>query len=163
MLRLIGEMANALRPYSGPSPEMRRFSAGIRVVTALLCTTLLSINEPQVGTREAALLISYGAYAGVLLWLEATERANVIGLWPYWIDVAWSCLTMKLFTAGTMMMIVTLVHPVVLASIGYGVAHGVVLALVAAAGLMFNTSSELMRSIHDGWRQALPALLVLTL
>ncbi|MEP6872789.1 MAG: histidine kinase [Burkholderiales bacterium] len=163
MTGLIDELASASQAHGGPSGEMRRFSAGIRVVTALLCTTLLIVNEERLAIVPVALLLVYCAWAGWLLWMEATERATVIGLWPYWIDVAWSCVTMKLFTAGTTMMIVTLVHPVVLASIGYGVSRGVLIAFAAAVGLLFDSSSELMLAMHQGWRRALPALLVLTL
>ena len=123
MLRWIEEFTSVSSAHTGPSAEMRRFSAGIRVVTALLCTTLLVAADEHVGPLPIGVLLAYCAWSGWLLWTEASEHASVAGLWPYWIDVVWSCLTIKLFSAGTMMMIVTLVHPVVLASIGYGVMH----------------------------------------
>jgi len=163
LLRLMEEATSASGDRSGPSAEMRRFSAGIRVVTALLCTTLLLIDDDHVGHWDASILLAYGAWSGWLLWLEATERPGIVGLWPYWIDVTWSCVVMKLYTAGTMMMVITLIHPVVLASIGYGVLNGIVLALGAATGLLYNTSSEIVLAMHQGWRQALPAFIVLTL
>ncbi|HKW84605.1 MAG TPA: histidine kinase, partial [Burkholderiaceae bacterium] len=94
---------------------------------------------------------------------EATARSRIAGVWPYGIDVVWSCLLIKLFSTGTAMMIVTLVHPVVLTSIGFGVAPGVMLALVAALVLLYDESSELIRLLNVDWRQALPPLLVLTL
>jgi signal transduction histidine kinase len=164
MLRLLTEQADPAKVDEGPSAEMRRFSAGIRVVTALLCTTLLIADDHQrAGTFSVGVLLAYCAWSGWLLWLEASERVGVVGLWPYWVDVLWSCTAMKLFASGTTMMIVTLVHPVVLASIGYGVHHGVFLALFAAMGLLYDESNELMRALDRGWRQSLPALLVLTL
>jgi len=160
MLRLIA--ANPLQVHEGPSAEMRRFSAGIRVVTALLATVLLSTSGDATAFSISVLLL-YGAWSGLLLWLEASERSTITGAWPYWIDIAWSCTVLKLFGAGTMMMILTLVHPVVLTSIGYGVPHGVLLALVAAAGLIYDNTGGLIQDMKLGWRQALPALLVLTL
>ena len=74
--------------------------------------------------------------------------------WVYWIDVIWAVLMMKLLNNSTMMLTVTLVHPVVLVSIGYGVRYGLALASVAAAGLLLDSGSELMRSFHEGWAQA---------
>ncbi|HEY9064273.1 MAG TPA: histidine kinase [Burkholderiaceae bacterium] len=148
----------------GPSAEMRRFSAGIRVVTALMCTVLLLAHDEHIGAGAMLILVLYCTWAAWLLWVEATERSSRInGVWPYWIDVAWSCLVLKVFSAGTAMMIVTLVHPVVLTSIGFGVAPGVTLALAAALGLLYAEAGELTQLLSVGWRQALPTLLVLTL
>jgi signal transduction histidine kinase len=162
--RLIAEeVSNAATAIRGPSAEMRRFSAGIRLVTALLCTSLLIVEEDNASPLALLFLMLYGAWAGRVLWMEATDRPTSTGPWTYWIDVFWSCATMKMFASGTMMMTVTLVHPVVLSSIGYGVTHGVMLALVAALGLSLDTSNELMLALREGAQQALPALLVLML
>ena len=150
-------------PGVGPSGEMRRFTAGIRVVTALLSTVLLIGNEPNISTWAMSVLMLYCLWSGVVLWVEAKGRARHSALWTYWIDVAWSCLTMKLLTTGNLMLVITLVHPVVMVSIGYGVAQGVLLALLAAAGLLVDTNSELMRGLNLGWQQSLSTLLVLTL
>lgn len=49
MLRLFEEQASDGTAGGGPSAEMRRFSAGIRVVTALLCTIMLLARDSQVG------------------------------------------------------------------------------------------------------------------
>ena len=163
MLRLFDEQFNVATAGRGPSAEMRRFSAGIRVVTALLCTVMLLANEERVGSWPLSILMLYSAWSAYLLWIEASEKSHVTGLWPYWVDVLWSCLIIKLFTAGTMMMVITLVHPVVLASIGFGVGPGLVLAIAAAMGLLYDGSNELVQMIEAGWRQSLPALLVLTL
>ncbi len=163
MLRLFEQADGGSTAGRGPSGEMRRFSAGIRVVTALMCTVMLLANEAQIGPWPTLLLGVYCAWSAYLLWVEATERSRITGLWPYWIDVVWSCLALKVFTTGTAMMVLTLVHPVVLTSIGFGVAPGVVLALAAALGLLYDEAGELMQLLSIGWRQALPTLLVLTL
>ncbi|MBC7732621.1 MAG: hypothetical protein H7306_12080 [Bacteriovorax sp.] len=70
---------------------------------------------------------------------------------------------MKLSTTASMMMVMTLVQPVVLASVGYGIAQGLMLALLAVAGLLFDNTSELMRGMGLGGLRSLPMLLVLTL
>ena len=155
--------AESPTPDAGPSMEMRRFTAGIRVVTALLCTVLLIAIEPHISPWAVSVLLTYCLWSGWVLWIEASGRARRTALWSYWIDVAWSCLTMKLVTAGTMMMVITLVHPVVVVSIGYGVSQGVLLAVLAAVGLLLDVNSELIRGLGLGWRQSLPTLLVLTL
>ena len=46
-------------PDVGPSGEMRRFTAGIRVVTALLSTVLLIGNEPNISTWAISVLMLY--------------------------------------------------------------------------------------------------------
>ena len=157
------DLAQMTRASSGPSSEMRRFSAGMRVVTALLCTTLLIERESALSPRLLFVLLGYAIWAALLLWLEATGRARGTGVWTYWIDVIWAVLTLKLSVSGTSMMILTFVHPVVLASIGYGVAHGMLLALAAAAGLMFDGTNDLIRGLQLGWRQGLSTVAVLGL
>ncbi len=142
---------------------MRRFTAGIRVVTALLCTMLLIANTPHLTALPLSVLLAYCLWSGWVLWTEASGRGRGSALWTYWIDVGWSCLTMKLLSAGTMMMVLTLVHPVVVVSIGYGVKQGMLLALMAALGMLFDVNSELIRSLRLGWNERLPTLAVLTL
>jgi signal transduction histidine kinase len=148
---------------SGPSAELRRFSAGMRIVNALLCMVLLISAQSAFDAWALPLLVSYSAWAAYVLWLESRGRARHSALLCYWIDVAWSCLVLQLFDSGTMMMIVTLVQPVVLASIGYGVRHGVRLALFAALGLLLDRHNEFMSGLYLSWAQAAPALAVLAL
>lgn len=155
---------NALPPdRKGPSAELRRFSAGMRIVNALLCMVLLVSAQAEFDSWALPLLFSYSAWAAYVLWLEASGRARHSALLCYWIDVTWSCLVLQLFDAGTMMMIVTLVQPVVLASIGYGVQQGVRLALFAALGLLLDRRNEFMSGLYLSWAQAAPALTVLAL
>ena len=150
-------------PTNTSSAEIRRFSAGIRLVSALLCTVLIVANEPQIGRWTVTVLCAYVLWAGWLLWLEARGSGHRPALWPYWIDIGWSCLIMKLSTTASMMMVMTLVQPVVLVSVSHGLAQGLVLALLAVAGLLFDNTSELMRGLGLGGLKSLPMLLVLTL
>ena len=145
------------------SAEIRRFSAGIRLVIALLCTVLIVANEPHLSAATVTVLCAYGLWAGWLLWREARGAGPGPALWPYWIDVGWSCLVMKLSTTASMMMVMTLVQPVVLASVGHGPAQGLMLALLGVAGLLFDHTSELMHGLGLGGFQSLPMLLVLAL
>src|SRR5262245_12720763 len=127
--------ADAAKPaLDGPSLEMRRFSAGIRAIVALICTALLVGTEP-LGVVAVSVLLIYDLWASYVIWTEATGRVFQRPLLLYWIDVTWSVTALHFTSAGTMMMVVTLVQPVVLTSIGYGVRRGVALALFAAAGL----------------------------
>ena len=143
--------------------EICRFSAGIRLVSALLCTVLIVANERHIDHWTLVALCIYGLWSGWLLWREARGSADGPALWPYWIDVGWSCLIMKLSTTASMMMVMTLVQPVVLASVGHGLAQGLMLVLLALAGLLFDNTSELMRGMGLGGLKSLPMLLVLTL
>jgi len=123
---------------TGPSAEKRRFSSGLRLVTALLSAVLLIANEAAITHWTLAVLCGYCLWSAYLLWVEVIGRVRLAAVWLYWIDVAWSCIAMKLTTSGTMMLVLTLVPPVLLTSIGYGVAHGTLLALFAAIGLIFD-------------------------
>ena len=152
----------------GPSVELRRFSAGMRVITALLCTALLLTQETSVNYLTLALFVIYSLWAGWLLWMNANGRArNTVlysVLYSYWIDVAWAALTMKLWSASAMMMMMTLVYPVALVTMGYGLGHGLLLALFALSitvGMLIDNGSELMRP--SGWHQYMPLLLILGL
>jgi len=49
----------------GPSGEMRRFSAGIRVVTALMCTVMLLANEERIGPWPTLILGLYCAWSAL--------------------------------------------------------------------------------------------------
>ena len=144
--------------------EMRRFSAGMRVITALLCTALFFTLDAALDLRALGVMVVYSIWSAWLLWVEASGRTRHSALWTYWIDVAWSCLIMKLWSIGAMMMVFTLVHPVVLATIGYGIGQGLLLALFAlllTLGLLIDNGSEFMRGL--GWRQTMQVLLLLSL
>ena len=109
MLRWFEQQVDGGTAGRGPSGEMRRFSAGIRVVTALMCTVMLLANEEGIERWPTLILVIYCTWSAYLLWAEAAERSRIAGVWPYWIDVAWSCLVMKLFSTGTAMML-SLIH-----------------------------------------------------
>lgn len=146
-----------------PSTELRRLSAGMRVVNALLCTLLLVSAQTPSTAWATSLLCSYSLWAAYVLWAEASGRATYPVLPCYWIDVAWSLLVLQFFEIGTMMMIVTLVQPVVLASISYSVRHGIMLALFAGLGLLLDHRNEFVSGVYESWVRALPALAVLAL
>ena len=62
----------------GPSSEMRRFSAGIRVVTTLMCTVLLLATGGPEGAVPTVVLVAYSAWASWLLWAEARQKPRTI-------------------------------------------------------------------------------------
>lgn len=152
------------RPGPGLTMEMRRFSASMRVITALLCTALFFTLDVNLNWRALGVMVIYSIWSAWLLWIEASGRTRYSALWTYWIDVTWSCLIMKLWSIGAMMMVFTLVHPVVLATIGYGIGQGLLLALFAlliTIGSWIDNGSDFMRGM--GWRQTMQALLLLSL
>lgn len=158
-----GSGETATVPDTGPSTEMRRFTAGIRVVTASLCTVLLAAGSTPIGTLAMVVLLGYCIWAGCVLWLEATGHVRGSAIWFYWVDVVWAIVAMKLVDSGTTMLIVTLVNPVVVVTIGYGLAAGLLLALVAAAGILFADGNFLVQGLSRGWHEGVPTLLVLAL
>ncbi|WP_298832675.1 histidine kinase [uncultured Piscinibacter sp.] len=150
---------DATPQLGGPSVEMRRFAAGMRAITALLCTLLLVNGEPRISPWALTVLLTYVLWAASVMWLEATGRARGASLPYFAVDVAWASLTLQLVDTGSQMLVVTLVQPVVLASIGYGVGPGVMLALFAGAGLLFDHSGGSL--VDMSARQAVLALAVL--
>lgn len=133
---------------SGTSNEMRRFSAGIRAIVALMCTMLLASSEAQLSQAAVFILLGYGVWAAAVLWAEASGHVPRSPLLHYWVDVAWTVMLLHLTTSGTMMLVVTLVQPVVLASIGFGVRQGVALALFGAVGLLLEVGNDYLTGLH---------------
>lgn len=123
---------------AGPSAEMRRFSAGLRVVTALLVSVLLISVKPELDLRAGLIMLGYIAWAGALMWADAHDRPLVSGLAAYWLDVVWVCAMMWHFSVGNMMLMLAVVHPIVLASIGYGVGHGLMMAALGVLAIAFD-------------------------
>ena len=147
----------------GPSAEMRRFSAGMRAIVAMMCTLLLFGGARPPGTAVAVALLAYGTWAAYVLWTEASGRGKGHTVLHYWIDVAWAATTLHLTAAATDMLILTLVQPVVLVSIGYGVRRGVQLALFAAVGVIVDFSNPVIESLSQTPSRTWSALSVLAL
>ncbi len=119
-----------------PTRELWRFAAGLRLVTVLLCASLL-VTEQARREHPAAMAVwlVYALWAGGLFWFETTGRTRHAPVWPFWVDVAWACLAVNLLPAGPVLLAVLLGQPVVLVSIGQGLAQGLMLAAFAAVGM----------------------------
>ena len=63
-----------------PSAELRRLSAGMRVVNALLCTLLLVSAQTPSTAWATSLLCSYSLWSAYVLWAEASGRALGLGV-----------------------------------------------------------------------------------
>jgi signal transduction histidine kinase len=149
--------------WTGPSAEMRRFSAGMRAIVAMLCTLLLFGSAQPPGAATAALLLAYGTWSAYVLWTEASGRPLGRPLLHYWVDVVWTATMLQLSATGSGMLILTLVQPVVLASIGYGVRRGVQLAAFGALAVIVDFGNPLVHNLSQSVVHALPALGVLSL
>lgn len=147
----------------GPSAEMRRFSAGMRAIVAVLCTLLLFGGAPLLSPAVAVLLLVYGIWSAHVLWTEATGRRFGHSVVDYWIDVTWAAVTLQLTATAPDMLVLTLVQPVVLASIGYGARRGLELAMFGALGVLLDFSNPLLQTLDATLSRALPAIGVLAL
>ena len=157
------ELVMARAAWNGPSTEMRRFSAGMRVIMAMLCTLLLFGGAQAPGAAAAGLLLAYGLWAGNILWAEANGRPQVRSMLPYWVDVTWSATMLQITASAADMLLITLVQPVVLASIGYGVRNGLQLAVYAALAVLLDFGDPLIPALTTHRASALSALVVLAL
>ena len=158
---LPGRVAATRQP--GASAEMRRFAAAIRAIVALLCTLLLITGEPAPRVPAGTVLLAYDLWAGYVLWAEASGRAPAHALLQYWIDATWTVLMLQLTASGTGMLVLTFVQPVLLASIGHGLRHGVLLALYAAFGLLVDIELALHAQLRWSALHSAPAAGVLAL
>jgi signal transduction histidine kinase len=141
---------------------MRRFSAGLRAVVAMLVALrLLSGDQPSVAAL--AVLVGYGLWTAHLLWAAASGRPPRSALLHYWIDVAWTGAMLQLSPSSAGMLVLTLVQPVVLASIGHGVRSGMRLAAFGALTVLVDPENPMMSGMGTGGIHALPALGVLAL
>ncbi|TXD67737.1 hypothetical protein FUT87_26680 [Mitsuaria sp. TWR114] len=60
---------------------MRRFSAGLRVVTALMCSMLLISSKPAIDLDAGLTMLVYIAWAGVLMW-STLASVRSCRAWP---------------------------------------------------------------------------------
>ena len=149
---------------SGPSAEMRRFAAGMRTIFAMLCMLLLFGDGTSPSTAAAAVLLAYSLWSGFVLWREATGRPLEHPVLHPWLDVAWTAAMLQLTAFSSDMLVLTLVQPVVFSSIGYGVRHGLQLALVAALAVVLDVDNPLRHVLGQGaGTMVLPALAMLAL
>lgn len=155
---------NLLFPDLPPTRELWRFSAGLRLTTVLLCAALL-VSEQARRDHPGALAVwlAYALWAVTLLVLEATGRARHGSAWPFWVDVAWACLAMKLLPAGPLLLALLIGPPVVWVSIGHGVTQGLLLTVFGALGLGLALWPGLPGGLISGTKEGLPTALVLAL
>ncbi|MES2715598.1 MAG: histidine kinase [Pseudomonadota bacterium] len=156
-------VATAAELLHGPSAEMRRFSAGMRAIMAMLVTLILFGGSEPYGRLISSLLLAYPLWAAWVLWAEASGRTRGPALWHYIVDVGWTAVLLQLTDDSTHMLTLTLVQPVVLASIGFGVRRGVQLALLASAAVIADLAHQPPRLHATTLSQALTLLGVLGL
>ncbi len=156
----IGDGAARRAGRQGQNAEVRRFAAGIRLITAMLVMVLILTKHEIPGLPVLALLLAYASWSAWLLWGEANVLPRATGLWLYWVDVAWACACMQLVHGGTDLLVMTLVMPIVLASIGFGARNGLLLAIAAAAGTALDDAILATTAADETLRFGLPVLLV---
>lgn len=147
----------------GLSQEMRRVAAGMRAITAILITLLLLATDAALSQAATIALLLYGVWSALILWSEAAGRPMGRALLHYWIDVAWAGVMLYTLTSHTGLLIFTVIHPVVFASIGYGVHNGVLLALFATVAILVDPGNPVAQQLSPERARMWPALGVLAL
>jgi signal transduction histidine kinase len=136
-------LARVLRLGSGaskpaePLTDIRRFAAGVRAIIAFLCAAILLSDEPPLQDAAVALLVIYALWAAYVLWSEGRRPLPVRLLLHCWIDVTWAGLLLQLVGNNADLLIVMIVPPVLLASIGHSLRMGAMLAFYASLSLFF--------------------------
>jgi signal transduction histidine kinase len=151
-------------PLRGLSFEMQRFSDGMRIVIAMLCSVLLVGGPVTPEPAALLLLIAYDLWAGALLWARSRSLSLGSPLVHFWLDAAWSCALLLASADAANMLVLTLVHPTVLVSVGYGTRQGVLLAVSAASAVAWaSTQGDVASLTHRVSGHVVPALAVLAL
>lgn len=121
---------------AGPSPELRRVLANIRVVIALVATieslALGVLAQPLV----ASALLGYTAYAGWFAWLEVSGRQPPLSQLTSWLDALWILLIAWLAATPGSLFTLLLLFPVLFASLSFGLVAGLTMSFAAAAGAL---------------------------
>ena len=139
-----------------------RFSASVRALAALLISLALLLSSTSATSPSAVILLAYNVWAGLLLWQTIQHGVHRARLWHYWIDVLWSLSMLQHTTVHHLLVTITLLHPVVMASVAYRVRDGVSLALCAATLGTLTTVWAMDASLAVTSERAFP-LLVLAL
>lgn len=159
-----------LPPQPAPGPldggvasALRRFSAGLRAIIVMLVAQELATQD--VRAWAIWLLLPYAMWAGALLLAEARGRPIARPALHLWLDVAWSVTMMHGAAQAVDMLALTLILPVVMASVLNGARHGVLLACFAALGLASASpgSANPLVLLGSGRLHLLPVLGVLAL
>lgn len=135
----------------------------MRIVIALLVATLMFSSNQDIEGKALTVMGLYFTWSAWLLWVEANDQSHLSALWTYWIDVAWSCLMMAFWREGAMMLTLALVYPVVLNTIGFGIRHGLLLALMATVGMILGNGKQLTIGNTLVWQQNIMLLLLFSL
>lgn len=139
-------------------PALSRFAASLRVVVALLSTLLLN-QAPDLGSAPALLLLAYDLWAAALLW-QALQggRPHLAHLG---IDVAWAIAMLQLTSGTDGLLVLSLLQPVLVASIGFGAAAGLGLTATAAAVLLIDTDALMQGRLGLDMQHLAPTLAIL--
>ncbi len=133
------------RAGSHASPELRRALANIRVIIAIVAAieslALSAVVQPAV----AFVVLCYTVYAGWLGWREASDRHPVSSPLASWIDALAILLIAWLVATPSSLFILLLLFPVLFASLSFGFASGLAVALFATAGAVI-----IARAQHGG-------------
>jgi len=116
-------------------PALSRFAASLRVVVAMLTTLLLNQTAALPGA-PALLLLAYDLWAAWLLWLALKgdrQRLSHLG-----IDVVWAIGMLQLTSGADNLLVLTLLQPVLVASIAFGATAGLCLTAVATLVLVLD-------------------------
>ena len=115
------------------------------------------------GNALTFVLLVYDLWAGLLLWSEARGRPLRWSQLHPWIDITWTGLLIQLDGAGTGLIILTAVQPVVLMSIGVGVQQGVLLSLYLALWVLLRADPQQVVALRRGSMHLAAAVAVLAL
>ncbi len=147
-----------LDPLVQAQPALSRFAASLRVVVAML-TTLLLIQASALPGPPALLLLAYDLWAAWLLWLALKgDRQHLAHLG---IDVVWAIGMLQLTSGTDSLLVLTLLQPVLVASITFGAAAGLCLTGVATLVLVLDPIALLQGQLRMQADHVAPTLAIL--
>lgn len=139
-------------------PALSRFAASLRVVVAML-TTLLLNQAPDLPSAPALLLLAYDLWAATLLWLAL--RGDRQRLAHLCIDVGWAIGMLQLTSGADGLLVLTLLQPVLVASIAFGAAAGLCLTAIATVVMVLDPVALINGQLRVDVEHLAPTLAIL--
>lgn len=139
-------------------PALSRFAASLRVVVAMLTTLLLNQASDLPGA-PVLLLLAYDLWAAWLLWLALKgDRQHLAHLG---IDVVWAIGMLQLSSGADGLLVLTLLQPVLVASIAFGATAGLCLTAIATLVLVLDPIALLQGQLRIQVDHLAPSLAIL--
>lgn len=151
-MALASNSSRQLNKHLASRAEYSRLIESLRVMLAIIAGLLMLDMRPEEQVPLAIIILAFGSYAGLLLWIAADGTVNVQRRIFYWIDAIWFLLMLSVAGTARTNYFLFLYFPVVFAAWRTGYKESIAMAAfcsLASLAIFFLQQPELP------WRQIL--------